>query len=73
MDVALRPQANAMAQEVRYRALQNLGLLQVRQDEPAVAAQPLAAAGEINVRFVDGWRRALEQSDPADVTAHCVR
>src|SRR6185295_3941603 len=66
IDAALGSRHDLMSEEVRYRALQNLGLLQLNQGQAEEAEQTLAEAAEINARHVDGRRRALDNEVPAD-------
>jgi tetratricopeptide (TPR) repeat protein len=61
LDDALRDRPDPMAEEVRYRALQTLAMVQLDQGDPATAAQLLAAASEINARHLEGRKRALER------------
>jgi tetratricopeptide (TPR) repeat protein len=66
IDAATCSRRDGMSAEVRYRALQNLGLLQLNQGDAENAARTLTEAGDINARNVEGRRRALDDEVPAD-------
>lgn len=70
IDASLRSQHDLMSEEVRYRALQNLGLLQLNRGDAAAAEQALMEAGAINARHVEGRRRGLVKKASAEPKEH---